>query len=93
MTRGRFNQGQTCETDLNLLLSLQIRTLGMPTREVHTELVLCHVLTPHSRSQPVHIVSDVGQIEETDGGLEVPLGMRVLRVAPVLARVDQTAFL
>ena len=38
-------------------------------------------------SQLVDIISDVGQVEETNGGLEVPLGMRVLGVAPALARV------
>ena len=45
------------------------------------------------RGEAVDGVAEVDEVEETDGRLHVPLGVRLLVVAPPVAGVDQRAVL
>ena len=45
------------------------------------------------RGEAVDGVAEVDEVEESDGGLHVPLGVRLLVVAPRVARVEQGAVL
>ena len=68
-----------------------IRNLGSrperPNERLDVELPLL------LRGEPVDGVAEVDEVEESDGGLHVPLGVRLLVVAPRVARVEQGAVL
>ena len=40
-----------------------------------------------------HVVAEVDEIEKADSGLEMPLGVRLLRIAPLVPGVYQVAVL
>ena len=58
-----------------------------PNERLDVELLLL------LRGEPVDGVAEVDEVEQSDGGLHVPLGVRLLVVAPRVARVEQGAVL